>query len=156
EHAAAIDKAVFPGLQGGPLMHVIAAKAVAFHEAAQPSFREYAARIVANSRALSSALAAEGFRLVSGGTDHHLMLLDLQGFDPDLTGKEAQDVLDRAGITLNRNQIPGDPRSPFVTSGLRIGTAAVTTAGMGPAEMDEIAPLISLALRRRGDASAVS
>jgi glycine hydroxymethyltransferase len=156
EHAAAIDKAVFPGLQGGPLMHVIAAKAVAFREAAQPSFREYAERIVANSRTLARALAQEGFRLVSGGTDNHLMLVDLQPFDSELTGKEAQDVLDRAGITLNKNQIPGDPRSPFVTSGLRIGTAAMTTAGMGDAEMMEIAPLISIALRRRGDANALA
>ncbi|MDQ3643636.1 MAG: serine hydroxymethyltransferase, partial [Actinomycetota bacterium] len=131
EHAKAIDKAIFPGLQGGPLEHVIAAKAVAFREAAQPEFREYAAGILANARALAEALAAEGFRLVSGGTDNHLMLVDLQPFDADLTGKEAQDVLDRAGITLNKNQIPGDPRSPFVTSGLRIGTPAVTTAGMG-------------------------
>jgi glycine hydroxymethyltransferase len=156
EHAAAIDKAVFPGLQGGPLMHVIAAKAVAFREAAQPSFRDYARRIVTNSRTLASALGQEGFRLVSGGTDNHLMLVDLRPFDADLTGKEAQDVLDRAGITLNKNQIPGDPRSPFVTSGLRIGTAAMTTAGMGDAEMTEIAPLVSLALRRRGDAATIA
>ncbi|MDQ6927039.1 MAG: serine hydroxymethyltransferase [Actinomycetota bacterium] len=156
EHAAAIDKAVFPGLQGGPLMHVIAAKAVAFREAAEPAFRDYARRIVTNARTLAAALGQEGFRLVSGGTDNHLMLVDLRPFDPDLTGKEAQDVLDRAGITLNKNQIPGDPRSPFVTSGLRIGTAAMTTAGMGDAEMTEIAPLISLALRRREDPSALA
>jgi glycine hydroxymethyltransferase len=156
ELAAAIDKAVFPGLQGGPLMHVIAAKAVAFREAAEPSFREYARRIVTNSRTLARALGQEGFRLVSGGTDNHLMLLDLRPFDPDLTGKVAQDVLDAAGITLNKNQIPGDPRSPFVTSGLRIGTAAMTTAGMGDAEMIEIAPLISLALRRRDDPATIA
>ncbi|MGH9181182.1 MAG: serine hydroxymethyltransferase [Acidimicrobiales bacterium] len=151
DHAAAIDKAVFPGLQGGPLMHVVAAKAVAFWEASQPSFREYAAGVVANARALATALATEGFRVVSGGTDNHLMLLDLRTFDADLTGKEAQEALDAAGITLNRNQFPGDPRSPFVTSGLRIGTAAVTTAGMGPNEMGEIARLISRGLRGRAD-----
>ncbi|HUQ63692.1 MAG TPA: ribose 5-phosphate isomerase B [Acidimicrobiales bacterium] len=156
EHATAIDKAVFPGLQGGPLMHVIAAKAVAFREAAQPSFRDYASRVVTNSRTLARGLAQEGFRLVSGGTDNHLMLVDLRPFDAELTGKEAQDVLDRAGITLNKNQIPGDPRSPFVTSGLRIGTAAMTTAGMGDAEMTEIAPLIAIALRRRSDPAALA
>ena len=156
EHAAAIDKAVFPGLQGGPLMHVIAAKAVAFREASHPSFREYAARIVTNARALAGALAGEGFRLVSGGTDNHLMLVDLRPFDAELTGKEAQNVLDRAGITLNKNQIPGDPRSPFVTSGLRIGTAAATTAGMGEPEMTEIAVLIGRALRGRADDGVVS
>jgi glycine hydroxymethyltransferase len=151
-----IDKAVFPGSQGGPLDHVIAAKAVAFHEAAQPSFREYAAAIVRNAQALAKALAAEGFRLVSGGTDNHLMLVDLRPFDPDLTGKEAQDVLDRAGITLNKNTIPNDPRSPFVTSGLRIATPAVTTAGMGEREMAEIASLIGRALRHRADAAVLA
>jgi len=154
EHAKAIDKAVFPGLQGGPLMHVVAAKAVAFREAAQPEFRDYAAAVVANAQALARALAGEGFRLVSGGTDNHLMLVDLRPFDAELTGKVAQDVLDRAGITLNKNTIPGDPRSPFVTSGLRIGTPAVTTAGMREPEMAEIASLIGRALRARdGDAA---
>jgi glycine hydroxymethyltransferase len=148
-HAKAIDKAVFPGLQGGPLMHVIAAKAVAFREAATPAFRDYAAAIVRNAQALARALGGEGFRLVSGGTDNHLMLVDLRPFDPDLTGKVAQETLDRAGITLNKNQIPGDPRSPFVTSGLRIGTPAVTTAGMGEDQMVDIASLIGRALRER-------
>ncbi|HYX43979.1 MAG TPA: ribose 5-phosphate isomerase B, partial [Acidimicrobiales bacterium] len=148
-HAKAIDKAVFPGLQGGPLMHVIAAKAVAFREAATPAFRDYAAAIVRNAQALARALGGEGFRLVSGGTDNHLMLVDLRPFDPDLTGKVAQETLDRAGITLNKNQIPGDPRSPFVTSGLRIGTPAVTTAGMGEEQMVDIASLIGRALRER-------
>jgi glycine hydroxymethyltransferase len=142
-----IDKAVFPGLQGGPLEHVIAAKAVAFHEAAQPAFREYAAQIVRNARALAGALADEGFRIVSGGTDNHLMLVDLRTFDAELTGKVAQEALDRAGITLNKNTIPDDPRSPFVTSGLRIGTAAVTTAGMTEPEMADIARLIGRVLR---------
>lgn len=151
EHAAAIDKAIFPGLQGGPLEHVIAAKAVAFREAAHPSFRAYARQIVDNARALAEALAGEGFRLVSGGTDNHLMLVDLRPFDEELTGKAAQVVLDRAGITLNRNTIPDDPRSPFVTSGLRIGTPAVTTQGMAETEMAQIAGFISRALRARDD-----
>jgi glycine hydroxymethyltransferase len=156
EHAKAIDKAVFPGLQGGPLMHAVAAKAVAFREASQPAFRDYAAAVVSNAQALAKALAGEGFRLVSGGTDNHLMLVDLHPFDADLTGKVAQDVLDRAGITLNKNTIPGDPRSPFVTSGLRIGTPAVTTAGMRTSEMEEIASLIGRALRHRDDDAAIS
>ncbi len=154
--AQAIDKAVFPGLQGGPLEHVIAAKAVAFREATDPSFRDYAAQVVANARSLAAALADEGFRLVSGGTDNHLMLVDLRSFDPDLTGKLAQEVLDRAGITLNKNQIPGDRRSPFVTSGLRIGTAATTTTGMHEAEMVQIAALIGRTLRNRDDPAAVA
>jgi glycine hydroxymethyltransferase len=148
-YAKAIDKAVFPGMQGGPLMHVIAAKAVCFHEAAQPSFADYAAGIVRNARALAAALAGEGFRIVSGGTDNHLMLVDLRPFG--VTGKVAQEALDRAGITLNKNTIPNDPESPFVTSGLRIGTAAVTTAGMGEGEMAEIASLIARVLRSTGD-----
>ena len=151
ELATAVDKAVFPGLQGGPLEHVIAAKAVAFHEASQPEFREYAAQIVRNARALAEGLASEGFRIVSGGTDNHLMLVDLRTFDADLTGKVAQESLDRAGITLNKNTIPDDPRSPFVTSGLRIGTPAVTTAGMREAEMAEIASLIGRVLRHPDD-----
>jgi glycine hydroxymethyltransferase len=149
--AKAIDSAVFPGLQGGPLEHVIAAKAVAFGEAAQPSFRRYAVAVIENARALAAALAGEGFRLVSGGTDTHLLLVDLRPFDPELTGKQAQETLDRAGITLNRNTIPDDPRPPFVTSGLRLGSAAQTTAGMGPEEMGRIAALIGTALRGRGD-----
>ena len=140
--AQAIDKAVFPGLQGGPLEHVIAAKAVAFYEASQPDFAQYAAQIVRNARALAAALAGEGFRIVSGGTDNHLMLVDLRSFNPDLTGKVAQEALDASGITLNRNQIPNDPRSPFITSGLRVGTAAVTTTGMLEREMTEIAKLM--------------
>ncbi len=146
-----IDSAVFPGLQGGPLEHVIAAKAVAFLEAAQPEFKTYAAQIVKNAQALAAALAAEGFRIVSGGTDNHLMLVDLRTFDPDLTGKVAQGTLDVAGVTLNKNTIPDDPRSPFVTSGLRIGTAAVTTAGMTQAEMPVIARLIGEALKGRDE-----
>jgi glycine hydroxymethyltransferase len=151
--AKRIDSAVFPGLQGGPLEHVVAAKAVAFGEAARPEFATYAARIVENAKALASALAAEGFRLVSGGTDNHMVLVDLRSFDADLTGKVAQEALDRAGITCNRNTIPDDPRSPFITSGLRLGTAAETTAGMGPVEMARIAQLIGTTLRRPEDES---
>jgi glycine hydroxymethyltransferase len=149
EHAAAIDKAIFPGSQGGPLEHAIAGKAVAFREAADPSFADYAAQIVTNAQALAAALAGEGFRMVSGGTDNHLMLVDLRSFDEELTGKDAQVVLDRAGITLNRNTIPDDPRSPFVTSGLRIGTAAVTTQGMTDDQMPAIAGFIARTLRAR-------
>jgi len=156
EHAAAIDKAVFPGLQGGPLEHVIAAKAVAFREAMDPSFSTYAHQIVANAAALAAALAAEDFRLVSGGTDNHLLLVDLRTFDEGLTGKVAQEVLDRAGITLNKNTVPDDPRSPFVTSGVRIGTPAVTTQGMREPEMARIAELIARALRHRDDAAEVT
>jgi glycine hydroxymethyltransferase len=144
-YGTSIDKAVFPGLQGGPLMHVIAAKAVAFHEAAQPSFSDYAAQIVQNAQALAGALADEGFRIVSGGTENHLMLVDLRPFG--VTGKVAQEALDAAGITCNKNAIPNDPEKPFVTSGLRLGTAAVTTAGMGEPEMVEVASLIARALR---------
>ena len=154
--AKRIDSAVFPGLQGGPLEHVIAAKAVAFAEASRPEFRTYAAAVVANAAALGSALAAEGFRLVSGGTDNHMVLVDLRAFDAELTGKEAQEVLDRAGITLNRNTIPDDPRSAFVTSGLRLGSAAETTAGMGPGEMHTIAGLIGRTLRGRSDEAEVA
>ena len=151
ELAQAIDKAIFPGLQGGPLEHVIAAKAVAFREAMHPSFADYARQIVVNAAALAEGLAGEGFRLVSGGTDNHLMLVDLRSFDADLTGKEAQAVLDRAGITLNKNTIPDDPRTPFVTSGVRIGTPSTTTQGMKEPEMAAIAGLIARALRHRTD-----
>ena len=156
EHATSIDKAIFPGLQGGPLEHVIAAKAVAFREAMHPSFRDYAHQIVGNAAALAAALAGEGFRLVSGGTDNHLLLVDLRTFDGELTGKVAQEVLDRAGITLNKNTVPDDPRSPFVTSGVRIGTPAVTTQGMTEPEMAEIATLIARALRDRDDEAEVA
>jgi len=156
EHAAAINKAMFPGLQGGPLEHVIAGKAVAFREAAHPGFAAYAQQIVTNAQALAAALGAEGFRLVSGGTDNHLMLVDLRSFDGELTGKEAQIVLDEVGITLNRNTIPDDPRSPFVTSGLRIGTPSVTTQGMTEGEMASIARLIATTLRERGNPGALA
>jgi len=156
EHAAAVDKAVFPGWQGGPLEHVIAGKAVAFREAASEHFRDYAHRIVANASALAAALAANGFRMVSGGTDTHMIVVDLRTFDADLTGKEAQAVLDSAGITLNKNTVPDDPRSPFVTSGVRIGTPSVTTQGMTPDEMPTIASLITRALRERGSADEIA
>ncbi|MGD0321266.1 MAG: serine hydroxymethyltransferase [Acidimicrobiales bacterium] len=156
ELAKVIDSAVFPGLQGGPLEHVIAAKAVAFAEASLPKFADYARRVVRNARALADALAVEGFRLVSGGTDNHLLLVDLRPFDAELTGKEAQEVLDRSGITLNRNTIPDDPRSPFVTSGLRLGSAAETTAGMEGDDMKQVAELIGRALRHRHDEHVLS
>ena len=155
-HAAAIDKGMFPGLQGGPLEHVIAGKAVAFREAMHPSFKEYAAQIVKNASALAEALSQHGFRLVSGGTDIHLMVVDLRPFDADLTGKEAQSVLDEGGITLNKNNVPDDPRSPFVTSGVRIGTPSVTTQGMTEPQMADIAGLITRILRHRTDPSAVA
>jgi len=156
EHEKALNSAIFPGLQGGPLENVIAGKAVAFAEAARPEFRRYAAQVVANARALAGAVAAEGIRLVSGGTDNHQVLCDLRTFDAELTGKEAQEVLDRAGITCNRNTIPDDPRSPFVTSGLRLGSAAQTTTGMGEAEMARIGALIGRTLRARTDDAAVA
>jgi glycine hydroxymethyltransferase len=156
ELGPAIDKGIFPGLQGGPLEHVVAAKAVAFREASQPEFAEYARGIVTNAAALAQAMAAEGFRLVSGGTDNHLVLADLRSFDGDLTGKMAQTVLDTAGISLNMNTVPDDPRSPFVASGVRLGTAAVTTQGMGPVEMARVAQLTARALRNRDDAAAVA
>ena len=156
EHAQRIDKAIFPGLQGGPLEHVIAGKAVAFAEASDPSFPAYAGQIVTNARALAESLAREGFRLVSGGTDNHLLLVDLRPFDADLTGKDAQLVLDEAGITLNKNTVPDDPRSPFVTSGVRIGTPSVTTQGMGPDQMTEVASMIATVLRHRDEPQVVA
>jgi glycine hydroxymethyltransferase len=156
EHAAAIDKAVFPGWQGGPLEHVIAGKAIAFREAASPASKQYAAQVVANASALAEALAQNGFRLVSGGTDCHLRVVDLRPFDAEVTGKEAQAVLDLAGITLNKNTVPDDPRSPFVTSGVRIGTPSVTTQGMKEPEMAQIATFIARALRGRNNADEVA
>nr|WP_052565406.1 serine hydroxymethyltransferase [Ferrimicrobium acidiphilum] len=146
-----LDKAIFPGLQGGPLEHAIAAKAVAFGEAMDPDFRQYGQRVVDNARVLADSLSAEGFRIVSGGTDVHLMLVDLRDFDAELDGRTAQVRLDRSGITCNRNQIPFDPRSPFVTSGLRLGTAAMTTAGMSTDQMKTVASLISRVLRTDDD-----
>jgi glycine hydroxymethyltransferase len=151
EHAKAVDKAVFPGTQGGPLMHVIASKAVAFKEALEPSFADYSTRVVANARALGDALLARDFHLVSGGTDNHLLLVDLRPSHPDLTGKEAEHALEAAGITMNKNTVPGETRSPFVTSGLRIGTPALTTRGMGEAEMHRIGEWVARVLSAPGD-----
>ena len=143
--AKRIDKAIFPGTQGGPLMHTIAAKAVCFGEALKPSFMEYAAKIVKNCSALAGALVKNGFKLVSGGTDNHLILVDLTGMKVD-TGKEAEHLLDEIGITCNKNAIPYDKKSPFVTSGIRLGTAAVTTRGFNEEDMVEVAEIISITL----------
>jgi glycine hydroxymethyltransferase len=151
-YAAAIDKAVFPGIQGGPLMHVIAAKAVALGEAQRPEFKRYQERIVSNARALAAALQERGFDLVSGGTDNHLLLVDLR--NKGLTGAEAEDLLDRVNITVNKNMIPFDPQPPRVTSGIRIGTPAVTTRGMTEAAMAEIAEVMRLTLENPNDARA--
>jgi glycine hydroxymethyltransferase len=156
EFAKKIDSAVFPGQQGGPLEHAIAAKAVAFREAALPSFSTYTEQIVTNAQAFGSALAGEGFRLVSGGTENHMILVDLREFDAELTGKVAQEVLDRAGITTNRNTIPDDPRSAFITSGLRLGTPAETTAGMKQGEFATVAQLMAKALRGREDEAVLA
>lgn len=142
EHAKAINKAIFPGTQGGPLMHIIAAKAVCFGEALKPEFKEYQQQVVNNAKALANALIAEGFNLVSGGTDNHLMLVDLQNMN--ITGKELQNRLDEVYITVNKNSVPNDPASPFVTSGIRIGTPAVTTRGLKEEDMKIIAKLIKM------------
>jgi glycine hydroxymethyltransferase len=156
EHAKAIDKAVFPGTQGGPLMHVIAAKAVAFHEALKPSFRTYTEEVVANAQALAEGLMSRGLKLVSDGTDNHLLLVDLRPSHPDLPGKDAEHALEAAGITVNKNTVPGETRSPFVTSGLRIGTAALTSRGMGQAEMERIAEWIVRILDDFGDDGTIT
>ena len=145
ELAKKINKAVFPGIQGGPLMHVIAAKAVCFGEALKPEFTEYQKQVVANAQALANGLVKRGFNLVSGGTDNHLMLVDLRPFD--ITGKELEHRLDEVYITVNKNAIPNDPQSPFVTSGVRIGTPAVTSRGLGVTEMEQIAEFIYLAAK---------
>jgi len=145
EIAKLINKAIFPGTQGGPLMHTIAAKAVCFGEALKPEFKEYAKRIIENTKALADGLIEEGFRLVSGGTDNHLMLVDLTGMTVS-TGKEAEHLLDEVGITVNKNAIPYDKEKPFVTSGLRLGTAAVTTRGFKPEDLKTVAKLIALTL----------
>ena len=151
EHAKAIDKSVFPFMQGGPLMHVIAAKAVAFLEALQPEFTDYAGQIVANAKALGEGLVERGFNLVSGGTDNHVLLVDLRNSHDDLTGKAAEEALESAGMTVNKNTIPGETRSPFVTSGLRIGTPALTSRGMKEAEMARVAGWIDQVLQAPSD-----
>lgn len=150
KYAKQIDKAIFPGVQGGPLMHVIAAKAVALGEALKPEFKEYAKQIIANCQALAEGLIAEGFRLVSGGTDNHLLLVDVRG--QKMTGKTAEHLLDEVGVTCNKNTIPFDPESPFVTSGIRLGTAAVTTRGFKEADMKEVAAVIGLVLNNPDNA----
>ncbi len=147
KYAAAIDKAVFPGIQGGPLMHVIAAKAVSFKEALQPEFKTYQEQVVKNAAALASKLVEHGFNLVSGGTDNHLMLVDLR--TKNITGKEAEHLLDRVGITANKNAVPFDTQSPFITSGIRIGTPAATSRGMNEAAMSKIGDIINLTIENR-------
>lgn len=156
EHAKTIDKAMFPGTQGGPLEHVIAAKAVAFKEALAPAFTEYCTQVVANARTLANALIAHGVHIVSGGTDNHLMLADLRPKSATLTGKVAEQALDRAGITVNKNTVPRETQSPFVTSGIRIGTPAVTTRGMREPEMLRIADLIDRVLGAPDDAAVTA
>ena len=151
EFGAQFNKAIFPGIQGGPLMHVIAAKAVALEEALQPAFKEYAAQVVKNAKTLAAALQEKGFRIVSGGTDNHLMLVDLRS--KGVTGKEAQNLLDAVGITANRNTIPFEPLSPFVTSGIRLGSPALTTRGFKEADMQEVAAIIALVLDHATDAA---
>ena len=153
EHAGLIDRMVFPFIQGGPLMHVIASKAVALGEALAPAFRDYGARVVENAHVLAQAIMDRGIRLVSGGTDTHLILVDLR--DRDLTGKDAEQSLERAGITVNKNTVPGETRSPFVTSGLRIGTPALTTRGMGADDMKRIGGWIADILERPGDTGLI-
>ena len=151
EFGKKIDKSIFPGIQGGPLMHVISAKAVAFGEALQDEFKVYAQQIIDNAKRLGEGLKKEGFTLVSDGTDNHLILLDVRS--TGLTGKIAEHVLDEIGITVNKNAIPYDPEKPFVTSGIRIGTAAVTSRGFGLEDMDEIAAIIGLVLKNNEDAA---
>ena len=152
--AADIDRQIFPGIQGGPLMHTIAGKAVCFHEALQPSFTQYQQQVVKNAQALAAALEDEDIRLVSGGTDNHLMLVDLTG--ADISGKDAAIALDKAAITVNKNGIPFDKKSPFVTSGIRIGTPAITTRGMKEAEMEKIAGFIKRVIRNADNQAVLS
>jgi glycine hydroxymethyltransferase len=153
KYAKDLDKALFPGIQGGPLMHIIAAKAVCLQEAAEPAFADYQKQIVANANRLATVLTESGFRLVSGGTDNHLMLVDV--FSRGLTGKMAEAALGKAGITVNKNAIPFDPNPPMVASGIRIGTPAVTTRGMGEREMERIGELIARALKAPEDDAAL-
>jgi glycine hydroxymethyltransferase len=153
EYAKDLDRVVFPGLQGGPLVHIVAAKAVAFGEALRPAYKQYIAQVVKNAKRLAAGMAAHGYRIVSGGTDNHLFLMDV--FSKGLTGKVAEKALEAAGITVNKNTIPFDPNPPMVASGIRIGTPAVTTRGMAEAEMDEIASLSARALTVRDDPAAL-
>src|SRR6185295_16557286 len=154
QYAKDLDRTVFPGVQGGPLMHIIAAKAVCFKEAAEPEFIAYQRQIVANAKRLASVLTGSGFRLVSGGTDNHLMLVDV--FSRGITGKAAEAALGKAGITVNKNAIPFDPNPPMTASGIRLGTPAVTTRGMGEREMDKVGELIMRALDTPNDDAALA
>ncbi len=154
KYAKAIDKAVFPGIQGGPLMHVIAAKAVSFGEALKPEFKQYQQRIVSNAKKLADCLAQKGFTLVTGGTDNHLMLLDLR--NKNISGLDAQEILDEVGVTVNKNSIPYDPQPPAITSGIRIGTAAVTSRGLDEEDMVKLADIIDLALSNKDDKAALA
>jgi glycine hydroxymethyltransferase len=153
EYGRAVDKMIFPGIQGGPLVHVIAAKAVAFKEALTPEFREYQLAVVKNAKVLAGELVARGYDIISGGTDNHLMLIDLS--NRGITGQEAEEALDRAGITVNKNSVPFDERPPTVTSGMRLGTPSVTTRGMGDKEMVLIAELLDGVLGNLNDESAI-
>lgn len=155
EYAQKIDSSVLPGIQGGPLMHVIAAKAVCFREAAKPEFRDYARAIVTNAHALAETLTAKGYHIISGGTDNHLMLIDLRPTLPDLTGKKAQITLDAANVTTNKNAVPNETRSPFQASGIRLGTPAVTTRGMGVEEMKMIGDIFDKVLRNVDSAEVI-
>jgi glycine hydroxymethyltransferase len=152
-YAKDLDRSVFPGIQGGPLVHIIAAKAVAFEEALQPEFKEYQAQIIRNARALAQAVAGTGFRIVSGGTDNHLFMADV--FSKGITGKDGQNFLEAANITVNKNTIPFDTQKPMVASGIRIGTPAVTTRGLREPEMKRIAELIARVLDSKGDAAVI-
>jgi glycine hydroxymethyltransferase len=157
EHLKAVNSLIFPGIQGGPLEHVIAAKAVSFGEALRPDFKEYQKQVIANAKAMAEELQAQGFKLVSGGTDNHLMLVDLSTFgDGSITGKDAETWLDQAAITVNKNTVPGEKRSPFVTSGIRIGVPAITTRGMGAPEMKQISRWIGEAVSSKGDAGKLA
>jgi glycine hydroxymethyltransferase len=153
EHASAIDKAVFPGLQGGPLEHVVAAKAVAFKEAMQPEFMDYIANVVINARVMGEAMVEQGLRLISGGTDNHLMLVDLR--PASITGKDAEKLLEEVGFTVNKNSIPNDPESPFVTSGIRVGSAAMTTRGFTEEESRVVGRLLATTIFEREDAAVL-
>jgi glycine hydroxymethyltransferase len=154
EHGAAIDKVVFPGMQGGPLVHIIAAKAVCFHEAMQPTFRDYAKQVVSNAKALAESLAGEGFRIISGGTDTHLMLIDV--FSKGMLGSEAEKALGEAGITVNKNAIPFDTNPPMKPSGIRIGSPALTTRGMKEGEMRQVARWIAEVLQHRSESAVLA
>jgi len=155
ELAKAINRSVFPGSQGGPLMHIIAAKAVAFGEDLKPEFKTYAAQIVKNAKALAEALMSKGYRLVSGGTDNHLILIDLRAISPDLTGIEVAQALEKAGIICNYNGVPNDPRPPRVTSGIRMGTPALTTRGLKENDIKQVADFIDRGIRSKDDAAAL-